>query len=319
MGKWESAGGSLDWTRPASGCLLALILGGLVAGCGAGAEARQNSDVTLTVTSRPYPEEEVLGEIYAQALEAAGFKVKRDEIEAGALPWEELQKGRISGFPDHLETALSEIASVEPEEVDASAKAAYRQTKARLKEKGLVPFPPAPFGRTFAVGVLKKTARERDLESLSDLRGPSRQMTVLEREQFCHGRALCLGELERDYGIVFKSFSGSFPPEPPSLPYRSLRARKTDALMLINTEGRIADSKGWLVLLEDDQHRFPAANAFWLTSQAVVDEAGPDYERAILKAQRGLSLRIMRELDAEVELEGKSPAKAAAEYLTSIG
>ena len=44
-------------------------------------------------------------------------------------------------------------------------------------------------------------------------------------------------------------------------------------------------------------------------------KAGPDYEKTIVEVQKGLTLPVMQELDARVELEKQSPAKAAAAYL----
>ncbi|HEY5815832.1 MAG TPA: glycine betaine ABC transporter substrate-binding protein [Solirubrobacterales bacterium] len=293
---------------------MTILLCGAAAGCG-GAGAKENGEVTITVTSRSYPEEEVLREIYVQALEGAGFDVRRRELD-GQLAPEALEAGRVSGYPDHLETALTEAMLAEAEEVPASTTAAYREARRLFGEMGLVPFPPAPFVRTKAIGVLTSTAKERDIETLSDLKGPSRQMLVIERELYCHGRANCLGGLERTYGIVFKEFFGISLREPSSLLYKALRGGEADAVMLITTEGQLARNRKWLVLLEDDERRLPAANAFWMTSQDVIDEAGPDYEKAILDAQKGLTLEVMRELDAAVELEGKPPAKVAAEYLS---
>lgn len=285
------------------------------AGCGGDAGAKAKNEVTITVTSRGYPEEEVLREIYAHALEATGFKVRRREL--GQLAHEELEAGKVSGYPDHLETALTETMTAEEEDVPASAKAAYRELKAQFAEKGLVPFPPASFVRTIAVGVPRKAAEAQGLETLADLEGPSRTMGAIERELYCHGPGHCLNVLKRRYGVVFKSFFGIFLREPSALLYKALKTGEADAAILVTTEGELARGKGWLALLEDDEHRLPAANAFWMTSKKVIDEAGPDYERAILAAQKGLTLKVMRKLDAEVELEGKSPSEVAARYLRS--
>jgi glycine betaine/choline ABC-type transport system substrate-binding protein len=297
--------------------LLALALGCAATGCG-GADAKENSEVTITITSRGYPEEELLREIYGQALEATGFEVRR-ELELRQLAPEELEAGRVSGYPDHLVTALTEATPLEPEDVPASAQAAFREAKSRFEEEGLVPFPPASFARANAVGIPRDAVEGLDLEGFSDLKGPSRHMTVIERELYCRGRAKCLGGLEGKYGIVFESFSAISSFEPSALLYKALRTGEEDAAVLIASEGELARGKDWLVLLEDDKQRLPAANAFWMTSQDAIDEAGPDYEKAILTAQKGLTLKVIRELNAAVELDGKPPGKVAAEYLDSIG
>lgn len=287
---------------------------GVAAGCG-GATAKEDSKVTIVVTSRGYTEEKLLREIYAHALEAVGFEVKRRD-DPRMLPPEELEKGRISGYPDHLETALTEVTPVRLGDVPGSPEAAYREAKWRFGKKGLVPFRPLSFGRASAVAVSRQTAEEHDLESLSDLKGTSHRMSVVEGEYFCycHG-PVCLDSLEREYGIAFEAFSVA---EPQRRLYKALGKGEADAAVVLTSEGRLAGRNTRFVLLEDDQHRLPASNALWLTSQKVIDEAGPDYERAILAAQKGLTLDVMRELNAAIELEGKTPGEVAAEYLESI-
>jgi len=295
--------------------LLTLVSVAAAVGCG-GAGEKKHSKVTIEISSRSYPDEEILREIYGRALEMTGFKVRR-RIGRSIPPWEALEKGRISGYPDYLETALTEATPVKLREVPDSAGAAYRLTKKRFESKGLVPFPPVRFGRTIAVAVPRKTAEEFDLKTLADLQGPARKMRVADDEQYCHGRAACLFGLEHNYGIAFGPFDGLYSPAVPPRVYGALRAGKVDAAIVITTEGRLARKKG-LVVLEDAQHRLPASNAFWLTRQDVIDEAGPDYERTILEAQKDLTLGKMRKLDGEVELEGKRPGEVAAEYLRSI-
>jgi osmoprotectant transport system substrate-binding protein len=298
--------------RPAVVTLLVLFVVLAAAGCGAG--AKENGEVTIMVSSRGYPEEEVLREIYAHALERAGFRVLRRPLK-GRLAIEELEEGGISGYPDHLETALTEGFPAEPRYISNSTEAAYREAQKQLASKGFVPFPPTSFERSKAVGLLKQTAEEYRVETLSDLKADSRKMNVTARELYCHGPAFCLAGLEESYGIVFETFSGISLGKPSMVLYKALREGKADAVMLVTTDGELARRKDWLTLLEDDRNRLPAANAFWMTSEDVVDEAGPDYERAILAAQRSLTLKAIRELDAEVELEGKPPREVAAEYL----
>ena len=73
------------------------------------------------------------------------------------------------------------------------------------------------------------------------------------------------------------------------------------------------------VILEDDKNVFPAGNIIFVTSKKVAEEAGPDYEKTILNVQKGLTLEVMQELDARVELEKQTPKEAAAAYLEAAG
>jgi glycine betaine/choline ABC-type transport system substrate-binding protein len=295
--------------------LSALALACVVVGCGS-ADTREDGKRTITVTSRGYTEEKLLREIYAHALEAAGFDVKRTDDPA-LLPPEELEQGIVSGYPDHLETALTEVGQLGLDDVPGSTEAAYREAKDRLGEYGLVPFPPTSFARSSAVAIRRTTAERLGVRTLTDLSGPAPRMSVVEGEYFCycHGRQ-CLSGLERDYRIAFDAFSTV---EPQQRLYRKLRAGDTDAAVVLSSEGWLAREKPWLVVLEDEDHRLPASNAIWMTSRQVIDEAGPDYEKAILAAQRGLTLQVIRRLNAEIELGGKQPGEVAADYLDSIG
>jgi glycine betaine/choline ABC-type transport system substrate-binding protein len=316
MWGWRRAvGGLLGCRRVGPAILSMLALGCVVAGCG-GASAKQPDEVTITVASRGYSEDVLLREIYAQALEAAGFAVKRHKGRRGASISAMLESGKISGYPDYLDTALTEATPLKLAYAPGSPKVAYEEAKREFAKKGLVPFPPASVERKNAVGLLKRTAQERGLKTLADLKGPAEEMTV-KGQYYCHTRTDCAGGLERRYGIVFEQFTSIKWGASPSRLYKALKDEDVDAVMLVTTDGRLL-GKNWLVLLEDDEHRLPAANVFWMTRQDVIDEAGPGYEKAILAAQKGLNLQVMRELNAKVELEEEPPAKVAAEYLKSI-
>jgi osmoprotectant transport system substrate-binding protein len=287
---------------------LALVCTGI--GCG-GAET-QNRDVTLTVGSRDSAEEILLGEIYAQALERVGYHVKRKLGLPAGLPPLERKNVALSGYPEHLNLALKDVAQTKGP-APGDPKKAYELGKEKLEEKGMTAFPPAPFARSLSVVVLRKTATERNLRTLSDLKWEA-DRTELEGGQYCPIWANCLGGLERFYDMSFKSFT----PAEAAERFKALETGEADAAFEQSTEGRFAEEPGKFTLLEDDRHLLPACNALWLSTLEAVDEAGPDYERAIVKAQKGMTLRRMQQMDAEVKLQKRPAARVAAEYLKSI-
>jgi osmoprotectant transport system substrate-binding protein len=314
--------------RWAFAILLALGSVGLAtAGCG-GSGSVDKAQVTLTVRTEGSPERRLLSQIYAQALRATGYRVKEAPAAAfGTGSWmEAAQAGRIAGYPEYLSTALYYDFGVEIEDLPAKAGAAYKQAKRNFEKKSLTVFPPTPYGIANAVGMLRKTAEERGLKTDSDLKGQAEEMTV-KAPSYCHVSLDCLGGIEWHYNTAFESVSYERARTPeltwwrpePNFRYQVLENGESDASMLFTTDGRLAAQKKRFVVLEDDKHVFPAGNVIWVTSSDVVDEAGPDYEKTIVRAQKGLTLESVRELNAEVELEGEPPAKAAAEYLKSIG
>src|SRR5215218_3224941 len=274
-----------------------------------------NAKVSLTIGSKNFPEEEILGEIYAQALAAAGYKVKTDlNLGSETVALRSVKSGQISGYPEYASTALTSFFGLEPEEVPADADGAYEKAKAEFEKEGLTVFPPTPFASANAVGLLKTTAEKYDLEDISDLEGVSEKLTLYGSPE-CRQRIDCLAGLEELYGLKFKSFT----PVDIGLRYTVLEKGQADLSILFTTDPQLSAESDKFVILEDDKEVFPAGNIIFVTEKKVAEEAGPDYEETILKVQEGLDLKVMQELDARVELEKETPKQAAIAYLESAG
>ena len=305
--------------------LAALALACFVAGCG-GDDPVDKSEVTLKVRPEGSPERKLLGHIYVQALREAGYKVKHVPLPTfeSIIAFDEVKEEKLSGYAEYLSTVLFYKFDVEIADIPAKAKPAYKLAKARFEKEGLTAFPPAPYNIENVVGMLKKTAKEHDLRTLSDLKGQAEEMTI-KGPTYCHISFECVGGIEVHYDTAFESISyeQSNTPEltwwrpEPEYRYQVLEKEASDASILFNTDGRLATEGKRFVTLEDDKDVFPASNFVWVTSSEVVEEAGPDYEKAIVDAQKGLTLETIQELNAEVEA-GKKPAVVAAEYLRSI-
>lgn len=228
-------------------------------------------------------------------------------------PVEKIQRGQISGYPEHFKPMFQKFFAIDNPPTDPEE--AYGLAKERLAKEGVTAFAPTPYSLSRPVGMLKKTAEENDLEGISDLKGVSEEMTLLGPTD-CHNSGVdCLGGMERRYGIVFESISYASTPKQISERYKQLENGSFDAAIVNSTEGRLATEKDKFVALYDDKKLFPADNVIFVTSPEVVDEAGSDFEETVLAAQQELTLPVIQQLDAEVELEGKDPAKVAAGYL----
>jgi glycine betaine/choline ABC-type transport system substrate-binding protein len=319
--------------RAAIALLLALALSLGVAACGSsndngssGGEEEggsagaivsnpKNAKVSLTIGSKNFPEQEILGEIYAQALKAAGYKVKSDlSLGSETVAHQAVKSGTVSGYPEYASTALTSFFGVEPEEVPPGATAAYEKAKAEFEKEGLTAFPPTPFASANAVGTTKKFAEEEGLKTVSDLEGKSENMTLYGSPE-CRQRIDCLAGLEKYYGLKFKSFH----PVDIEFRYKVLEKGQANLSILFTTDPQLAAEKNKFVILEDDKHVFPAGNVIFVSKKSTVEKAGPDYEKTIVAVQKGLTLEVMQELDARVELEKQTPKEAAAAYLKSAG
>jgi osmoprotectant transport system substrate-binding protein len=317
--------------RAAFVALLALALAVGVAACGSSSDDSSstessegggaivsnpdNGKVSLTIGSKNFPEQEILGEIYAQALAAAGYKVKTDlNLGSETVALKSVKSGQISGYPEYASTALTAFFGLEPEDVPADAEGAYEKAKAEFEKEDLTAFPPTPFASANAVGTLKTTAEKYGLKTVSDLEGQSEKLTLYGSPE-CRQRIDCLAGLEKYYGLKFKSFK----PVDIGLRYTVLEKGQADLSILFTTDPQLSAEKDKFVILEDDKKVFPAGNVIFVTKKSVAEKAGPDYEGTITQVQEGLTLPVMQELDARVELEKQTPKEAAAAYLKSAG
>jgi osmoprotectant transport system substrate-binding protein len=170
-------------------------------------ENPDNNGVQITVGSKNFTEQIVLGEIYAQALEAAGYDVSTDlNLGDETVALEALESGEVDGYPEYTATALTSFFEFAPEDVPADPQQAFEESQDDFENLGLVAYPPTPFSSANAVGLLAKTAEELDVSTISDLEGKSQDLTLYGSPE-CRQRIDCLVGLEQNYGLEFKDFT----------------------------------------------------------------------------------------------------------------
>jgi glycine betaine/choline ABC-type transport system substrate-binding protein len=273
-----------------------------------------NAGTTIKVGSKNFTEEFILGEIDAQALEAAGYKVKRDlNLGSEQIAFKALKANKLDGYPEYTSTALTSFFGVKATDVPSDAKDAVQQASDDFAKNGLVAFDPAPFNSANAVGMLKKRADELGVTKVSDLEGKSQKLTLYGSPE-CRQRPDCLVGLEQDYGLKFKKFV----PVDIGLRYEVLDKGQADLSIIFTTDAQLSTRKD-VVTLEDDKHVFPPGNPTFVARKEVVDKAGPDMRKTIQLVQTGLTEKVMRELNARVDVDRETPRQVAREYLRESG
>ena len=94
---------------------------------------------------------------------------------------------------------------------------------------------------------------------------------------------------------------------------------QADLSILFTTDAQLSAEADKYVILEDDQKLFPSGNVIFVTDQKVVEEAGPDYEETITQVQSGLTVEVMQELSARVDIDRQEPGDVAQQYLQEAG
>ena len=183
-------------THPLLALLAVLCLGFVFAACGDDEESSSSSSSgsksteeapgneiqkvsgaeskpVITVGSKNFTEQFVLGEIYAQALEAAGFKVKKSlNIGSELIAYKALKAGEIDGYPEYTGTALTAFFKVKTADVPRDANQAYEDTKAGMAKDDITALAPTPFENTYRLGMTKAgAAKIGNPKTISELKG----------------------------------------------------------------------------------------------------------------------------------------------------
>jgi len=272
-----------------------------------------NKKVTVTIGSKNFTEEFILGNIYAQALKAAGYNVKTQlNLGSEQIALKALKSGQIDAYPEYTGTALTSFFKVKTADIPADPTKAYDQTKAEFTKEGITALPPTPFTDSNAVAVTPATAKKLSLKNISDLKAKAGTLTLAGPPE-CRQREDCLLGLQQTYGLKFKSFT----PVDPSLRHEVLQKGQADASIVFTTDGQIKANKE--VVLGDDQNIFPPYNITLLVNDKVLQKAGPDFAKTVALVQKGMTTPVMQELNSRVDLDKQKPAAVATEYLKESG
>jgi osmoprotectant transport system substrate-binding protein len=272
-----------------------------------------NASTTLTVGSKNFTEQKVLGEIYAQGLQAAGYKVKK-QLNLGdeKTALKALQGGQIDAYPEYTGTALLSFFGVQPGKLPKDPTQAYQLAKADFAKKKLTALPPTPFTSSNEVAVLKKTADKYKLVNISDLKPVAGKLTLYGSPE-CRQRLDCLLGLQQVYGLKFKKFV----PVAIDLRHQVLKSGQADVSIVFTTDPQIKRNNE--VLLKDDKHMFPPYNSTFVVRDDVSSKAGPDLAKVVAQDNKGLTAPVMQELNARVDLDKKTATEVASEYLKETG
>jgi osmoprotectant transport system substrate-binding protein len=303
----------IDWLRPALPVglmVLVLALAGCDRGQGPPPPPRDPSRPTILLASFDFPESELLGQVYGQALSEHGFPVEQvvqlgsREVVAPAL-----EQGKVDMVPEYLGSALNFL-----NDRDRVATADPSQTHARLEQAfaprgvSVLAFAPAVDRNGFVVS--GDLARRHHLERISDL-APLAHRLVLGGPPECPVRPLCLEGLQDVYKLGFSRFE--------SMPSRAVTAAaldtgEIDVGMIDTTDPSLLRPGADLVQLADDRRLQPADNVVPVLRRELLDAYGPPLVSLVNAVSAQLTTVELTRLNLEVA-DGRPAADAADAWL----
>ncbi len=287
-----------------------LVLLLLSAGPAARLPAQDRLPAQVVVASKPFGESYLLGEMFAQTLEARGIAVdRRLGLGATEIAFAALRTGAIDVYPEYTGTGL--VAILRDSSRVGATEAFGRVSREFDRRWDLHWLPPLGFENTYAIAVRRETATRLGLATLSDLARAAPTLTAGLTPDFI-GRADGLPGLAQAYGVRFQAVRSLVP----AVKYQALAAGEVDVIDGYSTDGFIARYD--LVVLADDRRFFPPYQAAALAGSRLVRER----PEAIL-ALTGLSGRLdeatMRTLNRRIEVDGEPAARVAADALREMG
>ena len=260
----------------------------------------------VRVGSKNFTEAHILGELVAQTLEdTAPVDVERKFGLGGTgIVYQALSTGQIDLYVEYSGTLAEAILK------DASIKTPENLVRA-LRGKGLVMSGSIGFNNTYALAVRREFAETYGLKTLSDLK----RVVYEARFAFTHefmSRADGFTALTKHYRLDLPRETVKAMEH--SLIYEALGKGSVDVIEVYSTDGKI--SKLDLVVLDDDERFFPRYDAVLLARREFVENNREEWALLTRALEGRVSGDVMSRMNAEVDLERKSPADVISGFLS---
>ena len=303
---------------------LVALLAQITAGCGGGggggaAGGADLSGAEVTVGSKEFTEQLILGQITLQALEAAGATVNDQTGLAGTVAARQaLESGEIDMYWEYTGTGwITHLGHTDPipgrqEQFEAVAKEDLEKNNIKWLD------PPAPANNTYTIAVRKEVYDELGVKEYSDF-----QQLINENPEEA---TICVGTefATRDDGLpgLEKAYNFQFPPEnvvkiDEGLIYKATdQGEKCNFGEVFATDGRI-EGLG-LELVEDPKGFFPLYNPALNVRKDVIEE-NPQLEKLFTPISKKLTTETLQNLNTQVDIEGQLPEDVAEQWLSENG
>jgi osmoprotectant transport system substrate-binding protein len=264
---------------------------------------------TVVVGSANFPENEVLAEVYALALQAKGVKATTKlNIGAREVYYPQVEKGAITIIPEYNGTLLTVEAdptstAKTTADVDAALAAKLPSTLTVLN--------PASAQDSDSITVTQATATKYHLKSIADLAPYAKDMVLGAPSEF-KTRSDGIAGLKATYGLTFKSFDPLDESGPITL--AALTGGKVQAADVFTTTPQIVSDK--LVSLTDPKFNFAAQNVIPLVYKP---DLTPTITATLNAVDAKLTTAALLQLDVDVITNKEDYTTAAQQWLQSVG
>jgi osmoprotectant transport system substrate-binding protein len=263
----------------------------------------------VTIGTKNFTEQYVLGQLYKQALEAKGFKVSyKENIGSSELIDTALKSGKINFYPEYTGVIALVLARAKTPKTAAEN---YAAAKAYEEKHGSTLLKQTPFFDSDTVTVLKTTASKYGLKSIGDLKKVPNASYGGYPE--CRKRPTCLLGLQNVYGLKSLKFVPLG-----TIPVATLIDQgKITGGDIFSTEPVLASGK--YVSLADTKHIFGFQNVAPVVKKSLVSAGGSTFTSTVNAVSAKLTNQAMIAMNKAVAIDKKTPVVVAKAFLTANG
>jgi osmoprotectant transport system substrate-binding protein len=285
---------------------VAIILG-LFAGT---ARPATHAGPTISIATKNFPEEYILGELYKQALQAKGFTVSdKGSLGNTELIHAAIASGKIDFYPEYTGVIVEVVHHKTSPKTGAGTYARAKQLEAK---DGLTLLNATPFYDTDVIAVTNATAKKYGLKSVADLK----KVGSFKFGGFpeCKTRPTCFLGVTKTYGVS----NASFVPLAGISAYAALDAGKVLAADVFSTDPPLGKPSKYTVLA-DPKHIGGFQNVAPIVKSSVAKAAGPDFAKTVNAVSALLTQDAIVAMNKAVIVDKKSPAAVAKAFLYANG
>ena len=266
---------------------------------------------TLVVGSKDFTESIIVGELYTQALEAEGYKVKHQSSLGGSnILLEALKSKDLDIISEYTSTGLNTILK-QDQEFDPDK--AYEKVKeGYLSKFDLTWLNMSHLNNTQCIAVRKDVSDDLDFTKLSELADKSKSIRFAstpefeEREDGLPGLEKILGDIKFEDIRVYDN----------GIKYQVLRNNEADMNVCFSTDADLAS--GDIVMIEDDLHFWPPYHLAPVVRTEVIEEDKKIAE-VLNEVSKHLTTESIQVLNARVDVEEVDASIVAKEALIEWG
>jgi osmoprotectant transport system substrate-binding protein len=261
----------------------------------------------VTIGTKDFTEEFILGELYKGALEAKGYTVNlKKNIGATEIIDTALTSHKIDGYPEYTGESVATVAK--RNEPAKTADEEYQLAKQFYASRGESVSDPTPFEDVDAIAATKAYAQKHGLTTMEDLKKLGK-FSLGARPEF-KNRQQGLAGMKKVYGIT----NADFRQLALGVQYQALDTGKVDTANIFTTDAQLASGK--YTVLKDPKGVFGFQNvAFVIDDKKLAALGGAQFMGVINSVNKLLTTPAITAMNKAVAIDKQDEATVAKQFL----